>query len=179
MTRRAVFLDRDGVINAVTMVDGVSRPPATLDQLEIIDGVAEALDLLGRAGFLRIVVTNQPDVARGRQDREVVEAIHRHLRATLSIDGIFACYHDGSDHCACRKPKPGLLLQAAAAFEIDLLRSVMVGDRDTDIAAGHAAGCQTILVGAAGTPWTTDAPRPDFVLDDLRDAARVITHHNR
>ncbi len=176
MTRRAVFLDRDGVINAVTVVDGVSRPPATLDQLDILDGVAEALDVLGRAGYLRLVVTNQPDVARGQQDREVVEAIHRHLSATLPLDGIFVCYHDNSEHCTCRKPKPGLLLQAAAEFEIDLSRSVMVGDRDTDIAAGQAAGCRTVLVGQSIVGRTGNRLTPDFAARDLAEAADMIVH---
>jgi D-glycero-D-manno-heptose 1,7-bisphosphate phosphatase len=126
-TRRAVFLDRDGVINRAVVRDGKPHPPARVEELEVIPGVAAALQRLKLAGYLLIVVTNQPDVARGTQSRAEVEAIHNKLASLLPIDEFRACYHDDGDACACRKPKPGLILESARAHGVDLRASVMVG----------------------------------------------------
>ena len=146
--RRAVFLDRDGVLNrAFLHGDGKTHPPSGPEELELLAGVKEACAALSQAGFLLIVVTNQPDVARGTQRREVVEAIHRGLRDALPLDDVLACYHDDADHCPCRKPEPGLLLSAAQEWNIDLSASFMVGDRWTDIEAGRRARCRTVFVG--------------------------------
>jgi len=142
---RAVFLDRDGVINRAVVREGKPHPPDTIEALEVLDGVPEALSKLRRAGFRLIVVTNQPDVARGTQRREVVEAMHEKLAAELAIDDVVACYHDG-DSCDCRKPKPGALLDAARRHGLELERSFMVGDRWRDIEAGQRAGCQCLFV---------------------------------
>jgi D-glycero-D-manno-heptose 1,7-bisphosphate phosphatase len=142
---RAVFLDRDGVINRATVRDGKPYPPDTLDELEVLDGVPDALSKLRRAGFRLIVVTNQPDVARGAQTRETIEAMHERLSSSLAVDEIVACYHDG-DACDCRKPKPGALLDAARRHGLELERSFMVGDRWRDIEAGQRAGCRCLFV---------------------------------
>lgn len=140
----AVFLDRDGVINRALVRNGRPVAPTSLDELEILPGVPEALDRLKRAGLPIIVVTNQPDVARGKQRLEVVEAINARLAAQLPIDEIRVCYHDDADNCDCRKPKPGLLTRSPL---YDLPRSVMVGDRWRDIDAGKNAGIgMTVLV---------------------------------
>jgi len=144
--RRAVFLDRDGVLNRAVVRDGKPYPPATPEELEIVPEAPEALARLKASGFLLVVVTNQPDVSRGTQTREVVEAIHERLRAALPIDDVRTCYHDDHDGCDCRKPKPGLLLKAAAEFGLELEASFMVGDRWRDIDAGAAAGCRTIYI---------------------------------
>jgi D-glycero-D-manno-heptose 1,7-bisphosphate phosphatase len=145
--RPAVFLDRDGVLNeSFVGADGVPRPPAGLAEFTLVDGAAEACRSLGALGFLRIVVTNQPDVARGTQRREVVEAIHQRLREGVHVDDIRVCYHDDDDLCECRKPKPGLLLSAAQDWGIDMAASFMIGDRWRDVEAGHQAGCTTILI---------------------------------
>lgn len=146
MKHRAVFLDRDGVLNRAFVVDGVPRPPASLVQLEILPGVAKSLALLRNAGFRLIVVTNQPDIARGRQTLEDVNRLNEALRDQLDFDDIYMCPHDDRDGCDCRKPRPGMLLRAATAHGIDLRNSVMVGDRDRDIEAGRAAGCRTVFV---------------------------------
>jgi D-glycero-D-manno-heptose 1,7-bisphosphate phosphatase len=146
---RAVFLDRDGVINAPVVRGGKPYPPAGVDQLELLPGVAEALAALHAAGYVLVVVTNQPDVARGTQTRAAVDAIHARLRAELPLDGIYACFHDDPDACACRKPAPGLLVDAANDLGLDLAASFMVGDRWRDVAAGIAAGCRTIFVDRA------------------------------
>ena len=142
---RAVFLDRDGVLNEAVIREGKPYPPADADELKVTTGAREALEALRAAGYLLVVVTNQPDVARGTQTREAVDAIHARLRRELPLDAVYACCHDG-DGCDCRKPKPGLLLQAAAEMGIDLGRSFMVGDRWRDVDAGARAGCRTVFL---------------------------------
>jgi D-glycero-D-manno-heptose 1,7-bisphosphate phosphatase len=144
--KRAVFLDRDGVINAAVVRDGRPYPPVSVDDMQILPGVAEALTALRTAGFELVVVTNQPDVARGTQTRAAVEAIHARLAAELPLDAIYACFHDDAEACACRKPRPGMLVDAAAARGIDLASSFMVGDRWRDIDAGVAAGTRAIFI---------------------------------
>jgi D-glycero-D-manno-heptose 1,7-bisphosphate phosphatase len=140
---KAVFLDRDGVLNRPVLREGKPYPPASLQELEIFPGVPAALAKLKQAGFNLYVVTNQPDVARGAQTRAVVEEIHMALREALPLDGFYVCYHDDRDACACRKPKPGLLLQAAEEHGISLAESYLIGDRWRDIEAGRRAGCRT------------------------------------
>ncbi len=141
-----VFLDRDGVVNRAVIRDGKPYPPDRLEDLEILPDADKALAMLKRLGFRLIVVTNQPDVARGKQARDTVEAMHRRLRAELPIDDFFVCYHDDSDGCGCRKPGPGLLIEAARAYALPLSKSFLIGDRWRDIDAGHAAGARTILI---------------------------------
>jgi len=144
--RQAVFLDRDGILNRAIVRKGKPYPPASLAEVEILPGAVESCAALREAGFLLIVVTNQPDVVRGTQRREVVEAIDQALYTRLPLDDIRVCYHDDGDHCPCRKPEPGLLLNAAQDWDIDLSASFMVGDRWKDIEAGRRAGCKTIFV---------------------------------
>ena len=147
-TRRAVFLDRDGVINRASVRDGKPYPPRSLAELEILPGVPEALARLKAAGFRLIVVTNQPDVARGTQIRAEVEAMHAVLTAQLPIDEVRACYHDAADDCDCRKPRAGMLLAAARDHQLDLSAgaSYMIGDRWRDIGAGQRAGCTSLFI---------------------------------
>ncbi len=176
--RRAVFLDRDGVLNrALVHENGKTHPPAHLEEVEILEGVAQACEALRRAGFLLIGVTNQPDVARGTQAQEVVEAINDVLRCQDLIDEILVCYHDDADDCSCRKPKPGLLLDAAHNWDIDFLNSFMVGDRWTDIEAGRRAGCKTILVN--GSLKEAERSKPDFHAASLVEATEWILEQSR
>jgi D-glycero-D-manno-heptose 1,7-bisphosphate phosphatase len=170
--RSAVFLDRDGVLNRAFVRGGVTHPPRDLGELEILPGVEAAARRLADLGLLLIVVTNQPDVARGVQTRETVEAIHDALRARLPIDDVAACYHDTPDGCPCRKPRPGMLRAAAARHGIDLTSSFMVGDRWSDVAAGRAAGCRTILI--YGPHSEGHRCRPDRVATGLPDAAEWV-----
>ena len=144
--QRAIFLDRDGVINRAVVRDRKPYPPANLAALEILPGVAESMHALHEAGWLLIVVTNQPDVARGTILLSDVEAIKQHLQQCLPIDEFRTCYHDNSDGCNCRKPLPGALLAAAAEHSVDLANSYMVGDRWRDTEAGERAGCKTIFI---------------------------------
>lgn len=144
--RRAVFLDRDGVINRALVRDGKPYPPANLADMEVLPGVSDALEALHKAGFLLIVVTNQPDVARGSTPKAIVEEINMHLMSCLPIDEFRTCYHDSGDGCDCRKPLPGSLIAAADKHVINLGKSYMIGDRWRDIEAGHAAGCKTFFI---------------------------------
>ena len=172
---RAVFLDRDGVINRPLIRAGKPYPPARLDEFEILSGVREACQLLKKVGFLLVVVTNQPDVGRGTLAREAVETIHAWLLQQLPIDRVMTCFHGGAvygDPCECRKPRPGMLLQAAEALKIDLAKSFMIGDRWRDVDCGFNAGCQTIFV---DWDYEENLKRdPDFNAHDLLDAAKLI-----
>jgi len=146
MPRRAAFLDRDGVLNAAVVREGKPYPPASAAEVVILPGVAEALCRLKAAGYLIIVVSNQPDVARGTTTREAVEAINARLAAELPIDEFRTCYHDAADNCPCRKPKPGMLLAAAREHDLDLFACFMAGDRWRDVEAGRNAGCATVFI---------------------------------
>ena len=170
---RAVFLDRDGVLNRAIVRDGKPYPPDSVEALEILPQVPEALADLKRAGFLLLVVTNQPDVGHGRQQRERVEAIHEKLQACLPIDAIFTCYHTDGDGCDCRKPMPGMLLKAAAQYGLDLASCYMVGDRWRDVDAGCEAGCQAVLLDC-GYPERPPRHEPAARVSTLREAADWI-----
>ncbi len=168
----AVFLDRDGVINRTRVVDGVPYPPASVAECELLPGVAEAMAMLAAEGLPLVVVTNQPDVARGTQVQAEVERINESLRTQLPIDAVYVCYHDTPDACDCRKPRPGMLIRAAEDLHLDLGRSYMVGDRSGDVLAGAAAGCKTFLV---DLPYSKgDRCSPDARVADLPEAARRI-----
>jgi len=174
MSQRAVFLDRDGVINRALTRDGKPYPPRTLEEFEILPGVPEACERLKKAGFLLIVATNQPDVGRGTLAQEEVEAIHRHLGQELPIDRIKVCYEPGGsgEPSPFRKPRPGMLLEAASELAIDLNQSFMVGDRWRDIDCGQAAGCTTLFI-----DYGYDEPlkvQPDHRVRSLSEAADVI-----
>jgi len=171
--RAAVFLDRDGVINRAVVRDGKPFPPAGIDDLELLPEVASAMNSLKAHGFALYVITNQPDVTRGTQTREAVESIHQALSSSLPIDDIFVCYHDDNDECGCRKPLPGLLLEARSKHNIDLSRSFVVGDRWRDIDAGHNAGCKTVLIDY-GYRERAPARPPEATVRSLREAADWI-----
>jgi len=164
-----VFLDRDGVLNQAVVRNGKPYPPGRVEEVELTAGAAAALLELKRRGFLLLVVTNQPDVARGKQTREAVEAIHRYMAGHLPLDEFRVCYHDDRDNCLCRKPRPGLLTQAAADFDIDLAASYMIGDRWRDVDAGAAAGCRTIWIDAGYQERGPSRP-PDARVASLPEA---------
>jgi D-glycero-D-manno-heptose 1,7-bisphosphate phosphatase len=169
---RAVFLDRDGVINANVLRDGRPVAPTTIEQFRFLPGVDEAVHRLKTAGFVVIVVTNQPDIATGRTSLAVLEAMHKLVRQTMPVDDIKACVHVDADNCSCRKPKPGMMTEAAAEHEIDLARSYMIGDRWRDVEAGSAAGCLTIFVDNGSEQ---EKPvRPDQTVRSLPEAASFI-----
>jgi D-glycero-D-manno-heptose 1,7-bisphosphate phosphatase len=169
---KAVFLDRDGVINANLERDGKPVAPTTLAEFRILPGVIEAARRLKAAGFLLVVVTNQPDVATGRTTKATIEAMHAEIRRLMPIDDFMICFHTDADHCSCRKPKPGLILDAAAKHGIDLPSSIIVGDRWRDVLAGQAAGCRTIFVDYG---YVQDQPaQPNNTAKSLAEAAEFI-----
>jgi D-glycero-D-manno-heptose 1,7-bisphosphate phosphatase len=171
---RAVFLDRDGVINRALERDGKPYPPRALAEFEILPDVPEACARLKQAGFILIVTTNQPDVGRGTLEQKIVEAIHGEMCRRLPIDRVEVCYHPGkgASDCDCRKPKPGMLLRAAKELGIDLARSWMVGDRWRDIDCGHAAGCRTVFIDRGYVEELKQPPH--FRAADLAGAAEII-----
>ena len=169
---RAVFLDRDGVINSVFVRGSTPHPPASLEEFRFLPGVEQACQGLRAAGFMLIVVTNQPDVARGTQTREGVEALNDRVRSELPVKEVLTCYHDNIDNCDCRKPKPGLLLHAAVRWHLNLDESFMIGDRWSDVEAGQACGCFTILIERSYS--RSEHCQPDWIVSDLATAAAII-----
>lgn len=173
---RAVFLDRDGVLNDALIRQGKPYPPATLEEFTIAAGAADCMERLKRLGLFLIVVTNQPDVGRGTQSAAIVEQMHARLRESLPLDDILVCYHGDDANCACRKPRPGLLLEAQQRYSMDLSRSFLIGDRWRDIDAGNEAGCTTILI---DRQYREQPPRrePDARVPTLPAATGWIQKH--
>ncbi|WPZ36205.1 HAD-IIIA family hydrolase [Thalassobaculum sp. OXR-137] len=173
--RKAVFLDRDGVLVRSEVRGGKPYAALTLSAFEILPEAPGAVRALKAAGFVTVLVTNQPELARGNLDPVTMEAMHATLGAALPLDDVRICPHDGDTGCACRKPAPGMLLDAAKALGLDLEQSFMVGDRWRDVGAGRAAGCRTILIDRG-----YDEPEreiPDFTVRDVAEAAGVIVAH--
>ena len=174
IVKKAIFLDRDGVLNAAVIRQGKPFPPASVEEVIIPNEVLPALIQLKNRGFLLIGITNQPDVARGMTTREKVEEINLFLMQRLPLLEIKVCYHDDAQKCNCRKPLPGLLLQAAQEYQIDLTKSVMIGDRWKDIAAGQSAGCQTIWLQQDYAEKKPEQP-PNAIVPTLSEAAEWIS----
>jgi len=171
--RPAVFLDRDGVLNEPVLIEGRPHPPGSAGDLIVRPDTINACARLHAAGLLLVVVTNQPDIARGRQTWEAVAAINDELRQRLPLDDVRVCPHDDQDGCGCRKPAPGLLIDGAAAWNIDLGRSVMVGDRWRDVEAGKRAGCAVVLVKHDYDERAASVD-PDLVVATLQEAVPWI-----
>jgi len=177
--QRAVFLDRDGVINRALERDGKPYPPGNLSEFEILPGVATTCAKLKQAGYLLVVATNQPDVGRGTLPKEMVEMIHTEMCRRLPIDRVEVCYHPGrgQSNCDCRKPKPGMLLRAARELGIDLKQSWMVGDRWRDVNCGYAAGCRTIFIDRGYAEELRQ--KPHFSAGNLVQAADIILRESK
>ncbi|HYW54244.1 MAG TPA: transaldolase [Dongiaceae bacterium] len=175
--KRAVFLDRDGVVNDAVVRDGLPYPPGA-HELRVASGVKPALQALRDAGFVLLVVTNQPDVARGTRSAADVDAVHARLAAELPLDGFYVCPHDDRDGCACRKPLPGLLRDAAREHGIDVRGSYLIGDRWKDVAAGRAAGVATVFIDRAYCE-PRPAPPADATVSELGGAVEWILNRNR
>lgn len=143
---KAIFLDRDGVINKAKIIDGLAYSPRKLEEFEFLPDVKEAVAGFKKKGYLVIVVTNQPEISRGLLKQEDLDRMHTHLKSELDVDDIMVCHHDDHHNCDCRKPKPGMLLDATRKWGIDIRNSYMVGDRWKDIEAGKRAGCRTVLI---------------------------------
>lgn len=170
VARRAVFFDRDGVLSRAVVREGRAYAPLTLKDFIILPEAAEAIAQVHRAGFLAIVVTNQPEIARGQLSWSTLAAMHQRLSDIVRVDDIYVCPHDPKDRCLCHKPQPGLLQQAAHDWNLNLSASFLIGDRWRDVVAGREAGCYTILIERiySGTA------RPDYRTTDLCSAVRHI-----
>jgi len=175
---KAVFLDRDGVLNQVVVRNRMPYPPANAAELLLAPNAREALQELKAQRFLLLVVTNQPDVAKGITTRPVVEEINRKLASELPLDDVFVCYHQDSDHCDCRKPKPEMILEGARKHNVALAQSFMVGDRWRDVEAGQNAGCRTIFIDG-GYEERQPARPPDATVHSLREAVDWILQASR
>lgn len=171
---RAVFLDRDGVLTPVFLRDGKPYATRTLEEFSFLPGIEGPLERLQKAGFVLLVATNQPDIARKKMTLEILPEMNRRLLSKLGtacgVRQVYFCPHDDPDHCGCRKPKPGMLLQGAKDWNLDLSRSFMIGDRGSDAEAGNAAGCRTILL---NTSYNQGCPS-DYRASTLEEAVRII-----
>ena len=192
--KRAVFLDRDGVINSMVYHPefGIVDSPANPDEFSMLAGVPAAVRLLNELGFLTVVISNQPGVAKGKMTDSLLKAItvkmeNQFAREGASLDGIYYCMHHPQASleeyriiCDCRKPKPGLLLQAAADMKISLKDSYFIGDGITDVKAGEKAGCSTILVNSRKCYLCDELSRqgvePDYIAKDLPEAVQAIQY---
>jgi len=170
--KKAIFLDRDGVINKVIFREGKASCPWKIEEFEFLPQVRETLKELKEMGFLNIVITNQPDVKRGFLSFEELKKMTNILFENLAIDEIKICPHDDEDNCNCRKPKPGLILETAKKYGIDLKQSFFIGDSWRDVKAGKRAGCKVILIKA---DYNQEIQKGcDFVVDNLKEALKVI-----
>ena len=178
--RRAVFLDRDGVINKPVIREGCPHPPAEVRDFELYEDVSAGCAQLEAAGYLLVVVTNQPDVARGTQTRSAVDAMHRKMMDALpQIARVEVCWHAGAaraDPCDCRKPRPGMVLRAAKALNIDLSQSFLIGDRWRDVDCGHDAGCRTVFIDRNYSEALKQPP--DWNVQSFGQAVEVILRAN-
>ena len=170
--KKSVFLDRDGVINKVYIKDGLPRSPNSSNELKILPGVRESIIKLKKLNFICLMVTNQPNVSRKKIDKNSVIQMNNFLKNEIALDDIFVCYHDDSDNCNCRKPKPGLLLQAGKKWDVDFKKSFMIGDRWRDIQAGEKVGCKTIFLDYQYNE--TKPKKPNFISDTLFNAVHII-----
>jgi D-glycero-D-manno-heptose 1,7-bisphosphate phosphatase len=172
MSVPAAFLDRDGTLNSPVVVDGLPYPPARVEELELLPRAAEACAQLSAAGIRLICITNQPDIARGSQDPALVATLNGRMQEMLGLDEVVTCPHDDADRCACRKPKPGMILDAARRWDVDLSRSVTVGDRWRDVEAGRSAGTRTVFIDRGYAEPTPE--QPDLIVADLEEAVPWI-----
>ena len=145
--KKAVFLDRDGVLNKPIKVDSkLSRPPWKIEEIDIFRKAYNLVEIIKKSGYLPIVVTNQPDIGRGDVDGEIINLINDIIMQKLNIEYYFICPHGNDNECDCRKPKPGMLIYASKKYNVDLNSSFMIGDRNKDIYAGINAGTKTIFL---------------------------------
>ena len=173
---KTVFLDRDGVINKIIMRKGEVSSPRKIEEFEFLPNICSALKKFQEIGFLNIIFTNQPDISRGLLKKEELEKMNKLILSSLPIDEIIFCPHDDKDNCSCRKPKPGMILEAAKKHFIDLRKSYVVGDGQRDIEAGRAAGCKTFLI---KTEYNKNIKEGyDFLVDNLEGVVEIIKRLN-
>lgn len=173
---KAVILDRDGVINAVTVTNGIPQPPRGLSDLQLLPGVTTAIEKLKQSGFLVFCLSNQPEISRGTINQEDVYQISDYLTSELGIIEVFVCHHDDEDECICRKPKPGGINYFIEKYSLDKSQCFMVGDRWKDIDAGISAGCRTIFI---ENHYAEEKPsKQDFSVKSLDEAVQIVLGEN-
>ena len=171
MGKSAIFLDRDGIVNKAIVKNNKPYSPQNFEELELVTGIRQLIEFL-KHKYLIFVVSNQPEVARGNQNKEDVETINDYLSSQLSIDSFLICFHDDQDFCNCRKPKAGLILWAAEKYDIDLKSSWVIGDRWRDIEMGKKVGCKTIFVNYNYDE--TQPLKPDFIVKSINEIFIII-----
>ena len=174
---KAIFLDRDGVINNIIVSNGLPLSPLKFEEFKILPGVRESISKLKKLNFFCILVTNQPDVSRGKIKKDTVIKMNEYLKKELSLNDVFACFHDDKDNCQCRKPKPGLILDATKKWNINLNKSYMIGDRWKDIDAGTVSGCKTIFIDNKYNESIKS--KPNYVSKDLFNAVKIIEKNEK
>jgi D-glycero-D-manno-heptose 1,7-bisphosphate phosphatase len=171
--KRAAFLDRDGVINKTILVEGAPRPPKSVEEVSILNGASEAITLLKKHNYLPVVITNQPDIARGSIEISTVTEINQLIGNSLGIENFYMCIHDDSDLCACRKPLTGLIDLAALELNLNVPNSFLVGDRWRDIEAGQKAGCNNFFIDYS---YSEREPKKPFTrVSSLLEAVEIMT----
>jgi D-glycero-D-manno-heptose 1,7-bisphosphate phosphatase len=168
---KAVFLDRDGVLNRAKIILNKPYPPSTMEEMEILPGVHESIQLLKHAGFKLIVITNQPDVARGAADIELVNTMNNYILSELGVDEIKCCFHDDFQDCLCRKPKPGMVFEAEKRWNIDLSISYLIGDRWRDIETAKNCNLTSILI---DNHYDEKKVNADFECSNFEEAVNFI-----
>jgi len=174
MGRPALFFDRDGVLNRVVARDGGWYSPRTLSEFDLASDLPAVADRLAGRDFPVLVVSNQPDIARGKMSADTLAAMNAQVQAALNPDQIYCCTHDDADNCACRKPKPGAFLALAGTWQADLGRSVLIGDTAKDTEAGRAAGLVTILIDTEYNRGVTADHHADTLLGAVDLALDII-----
>lgn len=177
MKSKAIFLDRDGVINKVIMRNGKPSSPWKLEEFKLLPDVKKCLKSFKEIGFLNIIFTNQPDISRCFLKKEELEKMHKIITERLPVDEIKFCPHDNVDNCFCRKPKPGLILEAAQKWSIDLKRSYVIGDSWKDIGAGRAADCKTFLIRREYNKNFKE--NYNFEIKSLKEAVEILKELNK
>lgn len=169
---KAVFLDRDGIINRAIIEKGKPYPPLRISKVYSIEGIKEVIEKIHEKGYLAIVVTNQPDVANHLVDKRTVDKINEYLKSIVKFDDVFTCYHNEKDNCDCRKPKVGLFIKAKGLYQIDFSKSFVVGDRWKDIEAGKNIGCKTIFVDYG---YNEKRPKnPSYVIKNVTEISDIL-----
>ena len=170
--RRAIFLDRDGVLNETIIKEKEITSPLKLDELKIFPDAKETLLTFKKCGYLLIMVTNQPDIARNKNTKKNVEEINDCLKNYLKLDDVCVCYHDDKDFCNCRKPKSGMLIEASKKHNIDLPKSFIIGDRWRDVEAGKNVKCKTIFIDFKYQEKLKN--KPDYIITNIADAKNIV-----
>jgi len=172
---KAIFFDRDGVVNKELIVNGIIDSPSSVEEVRLYEDAAEAIRYSNKRGYLVIIATNQPRIARGSMIKTVAQEINDRVISLLkkegaAVDGVYMCPHDDADNCKCRKPRPGMILQASKEHDIDLSGSYFVGDREKDVVAGKTAGCRTVILQRRYNAGI----RADFMIRSLKELKGII-----